>query len=221
MTRDSKLIELSCKEVLMTIVKESKVLDKKLSFFQKTLLYDKIREMDYDKVISLLFNEGEKITTEQKRDFESKTKKIATYGAAGIGGAMLYRRRKNLKNLPGKIKRGAKWMFQAPGELKSFRLQKAGTRAGIVGAAGAVAGLYLFRKLTDPCIRKHIGNKQAQLACKMEASKKVISQIKTDIGKCTSASNPVKCKQKLSKELIKWQSKYQSYLVELSKAKRQ
>ena len=87
MNKDSKLIELSCKEVLMNIVKESKSLDKKLSFFQKTLLFDKIKEMKYEKVIGLLFNEGVEVTSEQKREFESKTKRAAKYGTAAVAGS--------------------------------------------------------------------------------------------------------------------------------------
>jgi len=71
---DLKLFEISCKETLMNIVKESKVLDEKLSFFQKVLLYDKIKEMSVHEVTSLLF------------EFESKTARNVKYGAAGVAG---------------------------------------------------------------------------------------------------------------------------------------
>jgi len=223
MNKDSKLIELSCKEVLMSIVKESKSLDKKISFFQKTLLFDKIKEMKYEKVIGLLFNKnGMEVTTEQKNEFESKTKKIAKYGAAGyvgrkiglnrIGGAPIKVLGKTLKK--GK---GGLGDYAGYGQRKSGLL---GTKGGLTGAAAAIAGLFLYRKLSDPCVRKNLGNKQAQVACKMEAIKKVIAQIKSDIGKCSGAADPIKCKKKLSSELIKWQTKYQQYLVQLTQMKK-
>jgi hypothetical protein len=259
MNKDSKLIELSCKEVLMNIVKESKSLDKKLSFFQKTLLFDKIKEMKYEKVIGLLFNKnGMEVTTEQKNEFESKTKKTAKYGTAAIGGGYVAKRvgdsiiNKKLSNLKGlkdklnatinfsqnasevakakqnlakvdnQIKELGKQTLKRTGKLTKFipKYSKGASGRGVKGAIAAVAGLYLYRKLSDPCIRKNLGNKQAQIACKMEAIKRVISQIKSDIGKCSGASDPIKCRQKLSKELIKWQTKYQQYLVQLTHMKK-
>lgn len=238
MDKDSKLIELSCKEVLMDIVKESETLNEKLSFFQKTLLYDKIREMKYEDVISVLFNDGKQITTEQKREFESKTKKIAKYGTAATLGTYGIRKAhqvgqsikmaknlnpkavaaiksnpksfKNVKNSLGTIKDTAKNLRRAPGGIKKISRGKA--------AIAAVAGLFLYRKLTDPCVRKNIGNKQAQNACKAAAIKKVTERIRMDMGKCANASaDPAKCKAKLSKELSKWNAKYQSYLIQLNK----
>ena len=220
MTKDQKLIKIACKEFLMNIVKESEILNEKLSFFQKTLLYDAIREMSYDEVLSLLINNGNKISTEQKREFESKTKKAAKYGAAAAGGAYLLKRTGSLSKIPKKVAKAVKWSMEKPGEMKTFRLQKAGVRTGIRGALGAVAAIYLFRKLSDPCVRKNIGNKEAQIECKMEAIKKVISEIKSDIGKCNSTSDPMKCKKKLNKELIKWETKYQQYLIQRNKSKR-
>lgn len=220
MTRDSKLIELSCKEFLMDVVKESKILDKKLSFFQKALMYDKIREMKYEDIISLIAFDGKKITTEQKKEFESKTKKIAKYGAAGLGGAYILKRTGSVKKLPGKLWKAGKWMMKSPSEMKTGRLQRGAARTSIRGALGAIAGVYLFRKLSDPCVRKNLGNKNAQIECKMEAIKKVISTIKADIGKCSGADDPVKCKKKLNKELIKWQTKYSKLLVQRNQSKR-
>jgi len=217
MSNDSRLIELSCKEVLMSIVKESKSLDKKLSFFQKTLLYDKIKEMKYEKVIGLLFNEGIEVTAEQKREFESKTKKTAKYGIAAYTGRKLAKYAAG----GGPLKAGPKTILKTRNvhPLKDVG-GKAIKKAKFKGMIGAVAGLYLYRKLTDPCVRKNLGNKQAQNVCKMEAIKKVIGQIKSDMGKCSSTSNPSKCQEKLSKELIKWHTKYQQYLVLVTKSRK-
>jgi len=220
MTRDSKLIELSCKEFLMNIVKESKTLDKKLTFFQKTLMYDKIREMSYDKVLSVLINDGNKVTTEQKREFESKTKKAAKYGAVAAGGAYLMKRTGSLKKLPQKAWKATKWFMKSPEEMKSGMLQRGAGRATIKGIVTGVGALYLFRKLSDPCVRKNLGNKKAQYECKLAAIKKIISEIKADLGKCSETSNPEKCRKKVGKEIIKWQTKYQQLLVKTNEIKR-
>ena len=258
MNKDSKLIELSCKEVLMNIVKESKSLDKKLSFFQKTLLFDKIKEMKYEKVIGLLFNEGVEVTSEQKREFESKTKKVAKYGTATVAGAYgakkvsdiitnkklnalkglkdklnttinfsqnaneIAKAKQKLAQVDGQIKELGKQTLKRSGKFAKFipKYAKGASGKGVKGAIAAVAGLFLYRKLSDPCVRKNLGNKQAQMACKMEAIKRVMSQIKSDMGKCSGAADPIKCKQKLSKELIKWQTKYQQYLVQMNQFKK-
>ncbi len=241
MTKDQKLIKIACKEFLMNIVKESEILNEKLSFFQKTLLYDAIREMSYDEVLSVLINDGKKVTTEQKREFESNAKKAAKYGAVAGAGAYLVKRRiptkayrtaklvakhpkKGTKKVVGAIKKTkpyklAKWFMQSPGELKHFRLQKGGTRAAIKGIIAGVGALYLFRKLSDPCVRKNIGNKKAQYECKLAAIKKIISEIKADLDKCSATSDPEKCRKKVGKEIIKWQTKYQQMLVKVNELK--
>ncbi len=208
MTKDQKLIEIACKEFLMNIVKESEILNEKLSFFQKTLMYDRIREMSYNEILSLLINNGKKITTEQKEEFESKTKKIAKYGAAGYVGRKIGMRaigKAPIKVLGKKVMSGGK---------KTQKIGLLGTKGGIRGALGAVAGLYLFRKLSDPCVRHNIGDSKGQAACKLEACKKVINQIKSDMSRCNKTENPTKCKSKLNSELIKWQTRYQQYLIQ-------
>lgn len=202
-SNDSKLIEISCKEFLMDIVKESVKLNNKLSFYQKTILYDKIKEMKYEKVIGLLFNEGVEVTSEQKREFESGMGKYTKYAVAGAVGRKL-----------GHVATGSKTAFF--GGYKTGQMAK----GGIKGALAGVAALFLFRKLSEPCVRQNLGNKPAQLKCRMEAIKRVISQIKSDIGKCSGAKDPIKCKQKLNNELIKWKTKYEQLLVELTKYNR-
>ena len=214
---DSRLIELSCKEVLMNIVKESEVLDSKLSFFQKTILFDKIREMKYVDVLSLMFNEGKVMTAEQVRTFESKTKRAAKYGlAAGAG-----RKAGHIATKTGGLKVPfGPTLIKKPGLAKGSPVL-GGKKGGFIGAAAAVAGLYLYRKLSDPCVRKHLGNKAAQNLCKAEAVKKVIARITADMAKCGTAKDPAKCKAKLNAELIKWKKKYQEYMVLATKARRQ
>ena len=78
MNKDSKLIEVSCKEHLMNVVKESKNLDKKLSFFQKTLLYDKIKDTIYDDALVLQGKNGFVATTKSKTAVTLVNKKLFT-----------------------------------------------------------------------------------------------------------------------------------------------
>lgn len=243
MGRDRKLIEMACREFLMNVVQESDVLNEKLTFHQKAMLYDKIMDMKYVDMISVLVNNGKKITTEQKREFESKTKKAAKYGATatvgtyGVRKAAVYGKAavkagkdmgKDLKNFK-KYTSGKKVpLSQYPGALKRMAqdtrsyvkaggIKKPGWKKSTIAAVGL---LYLYRKLTDLCARKHIGNKEAQMRCKMDGIKKITNEIKSNISKCESTSNPAKCKQKLNAELIKWQTKYQKNLVSVNQLKR-
>jgi len=269
MTKDQKLIKIACKEFLMNIVKESEILNEKLSFFQKTLLYDAIREMSYDEVLSLLINNGNKISTEQKREFEGKTKKAMKYGAAATAGtygirkgAQYYRAMKqtvpaardSFKDASGRInkdaakkaakkvnktlKKGEKEVVAKVTKPSKNIIKKAmilpklakdtfsntrkvaktmakpGWKKSLVSAVG---GLFLYRKLSDPCVRKNIGDKQGQLACRLEAVKKVINQLNNQMAKCANSNNPAKCRSKIQNEIIKWQRKYQKLNVQYSK----
>lgn len=279
MTKDQKLIKIACKEFLMNIVKESEILNEKLSFFQKTLLYDAIREMSYDEVLSLLINNGNKITTEQKREFESKTKKAMKYGAAATAGtygirkgAQYYRAMKqtvpaaidSFKDASGRINKDAESAAKKANDVakkaakkvnKTLKkgekevvakvtkpskniikkakilpklakdtfsntrkvaktMAKPGWKKSLVSAVG---GLFLYRKLSDPCLRKNIGDKQGQLACRLEAVKKVINQLNNQMAKCANSNNPAKCRSKIQNEIIKWQRKYQELNVQYSK----
>ena len=71
---DKKLFEISCKEMLMEIVKESHIINNQLTFSQKILLFDKIKEMSLNEIVPLLFQEV--------REIESKDQRDTKYGAA-------------------------------------------------------------------------------------------------------------------------------------------
>lgn len=205
---NKKLIELACKEMLMEIVKESENINKKLSFFQKTLLYDKIKEMDYKDILNLM--------TEQKEDKESMLAKTAKYAGAEVGGyyagrsiiggkplkvfgKTLYKGRKQIKKGGKIIQKGQHLIFTG------------GTR----GALTAVAALFLFRKLSDPCVRKHLGNKRAQMECKADACKVIIERIKSDLKECKTNE----CKARLEHTLSKYEKQYNKYLQHLNRVR--
>jgi hypothetical protein len=57
---DRKMFEISCKEELMNIVRESEIVNKSISPWQKKDLYVYIKNMNQKEVASLLFNEGMK-----------------------------------------------------------------------------------------------------------------------------------------------------------------
>jgi hypothetical protein len=188
MNNDEKLFEISCKEMLMEIVKTSKTINENLTFFQKVLLYDKIREMSISE-IKLLFNEA-------SREIETKDERDLKYGAAVTAGGAI--------------------------ALKSLKKAK-GVNRGLIGAAAGASLLFIYRKFTDPCFKQTYKilnptkRKIAELHCRLEAIKKVITKIRYDIAKCHNASNPETCQDKLTVELNKWRDKYQEHLVSLTK----
>ena len=201
---DSKLLEISCKEILMNIVKESKILNKKLSFFQKTLLFDKISEMKYEDVISLLYNDGKEITIEEKKEFESDTKRNVKYAGAALAGRTLGHATIGKAGL--KIPFGPEII---KGHHKSFKM----TKGGIGGVLAGVGALYLFRKLSDPCIRQNLMDMKAQLSCRVDAIKKVINNLEYQLNNCVYAEEPDRCKLKVNVEINKWRNKLQELVI--------
>lgn len=260
---DNKVLELACKEMLMKIVKESKTLDKKLNFYQKILLLDKIKEMSYPTVVNLLFNEQDDVDAKKLPEYENKIKKSAKYGAAGylgrkvgqktidravsgkevkVFGKEIIKKRKTIKDLENlrkqlfsKIEKieNKKLSEKLKNQLKKVDLKlekiktkqiakinpsaiskaKTGLGTGVVkhkgklGILGGVGALYLYRRLSDPCVRKNIGNKEGQNLCKIMAVEKVISNIKSDISNCKKAKNPEKCKKILYNSLQTWENR--------------
>lgn len=200
MTRDDKLLEISCKEMLMNIVKESESLNNKLTFFQKTLLYDKIREMSLNEVLSILY--------EQNPD-ETGGSKALKYGAAAAGGFY-----------GGKVAagKGVKILGRQiiKPRYKSFKF----AGGGITGAAAGMGLLFLFRKMADPCVRKHIGNPEARLECHVAATRRVIDQIRNNMQDCYNAENPMECRNRLHRQMLMWQNKLSEYTGALERSRR-
>lgn len=91
MSNDSKLIEEVTKIMLLDIVKESKILKKKLSLSEIIEVGRFVTQLPYHESVRLLLG-LDKITTEQVKKYESKTKRNAKYTAAGIAGGTALRR---------------------------------------------------------------------------------------------------------------------------------
>jgi len=85
---DRKLIEESCKKVLLDIAIESKHLKENTTFKQQVNICNKIVNMSYNESISYIFNNGELLDEFGIRDFEGKFRKFLKYGLAALAGTM-------------------------------------------------------------------------------------------------------------------------------------
>lgn len=183
--KDLKFFENACKETLMDIVKESESLNKKLTFFQKTLLYDKIKEMSLHEVTSLLFEDGST--------------------AAQYGGAMYLGHK-----VGGHLVGGAPIKFFGHTAVPGQAVVKKGlfgAKGRLAGAAGAAALLFLFKKLMDPCVRQHPISSRARTDCKVRATRQIIAQIQANMKSCYNSEDPMGCRNKLHHQLELWQNK--------------
>jgi hypothetical protein len=199
-TNDKKLFDISCREILLEIVKDSESINKQLTFTQKILLYDKITEMPLNEIVSLLFEGAREIETKDERDTK--------YGAATTAGGLTAR-----------FTKFGKAVFKQP---QTGKLMMVGPMAR--GAAIGIGLMFLYRRLTDPCFKQtvHILNpskrKIAKLNCENEAIKRVIGKIKSDMEKCQSAPNPDRCRDKITYEMNKWRTKYQENLAKITRS---
>jgi hypothetical protein len=90
MNKDRKLIEEATKIMLLDIIKESKILKKKLSLSQIIEMGRFVTQLPYQESVRILLG-LDKITTEQVKKYESKTKRNAKYAATGIAGGTALR----------------------------------------------------------------------------------------------------------------------------------
>lgn len=91
-----------------------------------------------------------------------------------------------------------------------------------VGAAAILSGagaLYLYRKLSDPCIKNYPLNSKARHECQMIAIKNVITQLESDKQHCSNTPKPDECRAKINEELDKWKTKYEQHLLKLSRSR--
>jgi hypothetical protein len=216
---DKKLVESACKKYILTAVMESDKLSKKLTLEDHTALCERVLEMKYHEVLPLAFG-GEPLPTseaEGMRDYEDKFKRALKYGLAGTAGS--YATRKAVGKATGRRLTGV-----GSGAMHPF----AKSKWHAIGAGIGMAAYYLYRKLSDPCRAKAAmatgtpGEKAViKHQCQAEASKRVIAQLNSQLGKCDETKNPEKCKSKIQKEIVVWKKRLQNELISLAKAKRQ
>ncbi len=85
---------------------------------------------------------------------------------------------------------------------------------------------FLYRRMTDPC-RKQCGNrifsttkeKVCMYTCEIKSIENMINKIKKDMGQCSSTPYPTICRNKLEKELKRWNEKLKDAKEKLVKAK--
>ena len=114
---------------------------------------------------------------EDVREFEGKFSKFLKYGFAAIAGATL-------------------------------GLMGSGLKAGVLGGPPlGMFAFYIFRKLKDPCERQCYRKlplttkRQICLAkCQVDASRRVVQDLRSEIGKCRQFLKPKKCEKKLLKD---------------------
>lgn len=101
------------------------------------------------------------------------------------------------------------------------KLTKASAKTGLpktaIAVGGGIALFALFKKLSDPCVRKHLGNVNAQNECRLAAIRRVQQQIKANMASCGAAPNPSDCRSRFYNEYDKWETKAQSLLSKTSR----
>jgi len=200
------------REYILDIAVDSQVLKNKLTFKEHVGLCAFVTELSYEDVIGLTI-------TESIKDFENKFKKFLKYGfaaiAAGVGGASYG------------AATGAAAGAGAAGVAGGVAVGVGGAIAGgLVAPALAMFALYLFRKLTDTCSRSCLTKfplstqrKICRYECQVNAARKMVNDLRSEITKCGHFANASKCERKLRKEYIKWSKRLQQNMIKLNQAK--
>jgi len=190
---NKKLLEQSCKRVMLDIVSDNKYLKENVTFRDHVQVCKKVTKLSYVEVISLMFNKGEILDEFGIRDFESRFKVYLKYGLAAIAGGAVAK------------KLGAS------------------AKAGL--AVGAVI-MYLFRKGSDPCYQscfrkygKPIERTTCKYECHVNAAKNIVSDIRSEINKCSQQPFPKRCEKALMPQYIKWSKKLQDKTIKLRQSK--
>jgi len=181
------------REYILNAATKSQTLKDKLTFKEHVSLCEFVSSLSYEDVIRLTI-------TEDIKEFESKFKKFLKYSfaaiAAGIGGAA-----------------AATGIAATAG-------------AALLAPPLAMFVLYVFRKLTDTCSRSCLKNipmstkrKICRYECQVNAVRKIVRDLRSEITKCRGFARPEKCEKSLRKEYIKWSKRLQSQMVKLNQAK--
>jgi hypothetical protein len=97
---------------------------------------------------------------------------------------------------------------------------------GMKGPAVAMFILYLYRKMSDTCVRSCFSKlplsndrKICKYECQLNAAKKMANDLRSEISKCSQFEYAEKCEKKLQGEYIKWAKRVQALTVKLNMAK--
>jgi len=180
------------RKYLLDIALDSQILKNKLTFKEHVELCNSIGSLSYKEVVALTI-------TEDIKEFEGKFRKFLKYGFAAIAG------------------------MTAGAVAATGILATAG--GALLGPPLAMFVLYIFRKLTDTCSRSCLAKfpmstqrKICRYQCQVNAARKIVNDLRSEITKCNQFANPEKCEKKLRKEYIKWSRRLQQQMVKLNKA---
>lgn len=196
---DSKIMKEACRDYVLSSVVNSEKLKQKITAEEQVKLCEHVMEMNYKNLLSVIFHEGTEITVKEAREDEGKISRAFKYGLAGAVG-----RKAGLTAI------GGQPLTMFGKNIANKNIAKAGSGAmpakgGIRGAIAGVALLYLFRKLTDPCVRASKGSTKKKYQCYAAASSKVLQTLASEKSRCSKTTDPAKCREKIKKETTKWQ----------------
>lgn len=180
----SDIIHNTCKEIILNAAMNNVKIREQLTFIEHIKLCEYVYNMSYQESVEILFELG-------VRDFESKFKTFAKYGAALIAGGLITK------------------------------------KIGMITPIGLTLGLlftYLFRKVNDPCFQscfKIDSDKKTicKYLCYIKGCDSVLKDIRSQIQKCDTTKNPIKCERGLNKALVSWEEKKSNYKKSLQTAK--
>ncbi len=186
--KDRKLLEQSCKHILLNISADNQYLKENVSFHEHIKIYKKISKMTYEESISYIFNKGVLLDEFGIRDFEGKFKKFVKYSLAAIVG--------------GKVALSLGTPV-APAVIVSTLLYYLFKKA--------------TDPCWQACIKKFNPSRKrlCRAECQVNAAKNIVNDIRTEINKCKSTPNPSKCEKSLRKQHIKWAKKLQEEIVKM------
>lgn len=207
-----------CKVFLKDLVKESKVIKESLSFSDHLKMYKEVSNLSEDEMISLVFFEGEVLTEEKIGALGSKLKKAAALGFAAVAGGVGIQKIRRGVTATKLAKDNPAGIFQVAGQKRFLHpkmvqtLGKSSIKSGAIlaGVTLAILSYFIYKNLNDPCRKKCKSDKNQKLCyymCAENAAKKVLMNLKSELGKCGKTKNPDKCKKKITKEIQKWQGK--------------
>ena len=186
---DKKLFEQVCRDYVLNTISRSKYLRVKLPLLEHAKIYEWTKnKASHEQIISLILSEGsnKQVTKEAIKEFEGACKTI----------------------LEGIFTK--KYPFQGTGK----GIARAGKAAWTIGniklgttLAAAVIGYYLYKKLSDPCIRQCKLNRECIKDCRITAINKTIDSLQSQLPNCQNTSDPEKCVNRIRKEISKWNDK--------------
>ena len=132
----------------------------------------------------------------------------------------------NINDLEPDQTRQLKYMGAAA--VGGYAASKMGANVGVGIAGGAALGalaLFVYRKVSNPCIQQAMKLQNATITqrrmhvhkCQANAARRVIAELTPRMSACAGAKNPTRCQIDLTNVINHWKQKYQDEMLKLSK----